>query len=78
MIGANSLVVEQDPGRLVQRQQRDPVLRKVAVALLDGRSMENGEGGKHLETFQSHFDRLSLNEAGIISWNATDLAVVLL
>ncbi|GAA54561.1 gap-Pol polyprotein, partial [Clonorchis sinensis] len=77
MIEAHSLVVELNPGRLVRLQRQDPVLRKVAAALLDGRSMENGEGDKELETFQSHFDRLSLNEAGIISWNATDSDVVL-
>ncbi|GAA54302.1 gap-Pol polyprotein [Clonorchis sinensis] len=77
MIRANSLVVELDPGRLVQLQRQDPVLRKVAAAVLDGRSTENGEGDKELETSQSHFDRLSLNEAGIISWNVTDSDVVL-
>ncbi|GAA54987.1 pro-Pol polyprotein [Clonorchis sinensis] len=77
MIEANSLAVELDPGKLVQLQRQDPVFRKVAAALLDGRSFENGEGDKELETFQSHFDPLSLNEAGIISWNATDSYVVL-
>ncbi|GAA55541.1 gap-Pol polyprotein [Clonorchis sinensis] len=77
MIGTNSLVDELDPGRLVQLQRQDPVLRNVAAALLDGRSIENGEGDEELETFQSHFDRLSLNEAGLISWNATDSDVLL-
>ncbi|GAA50788.1 clonorporin 1 [Clonorchis sinensis] len=77
MVGANSLSVELDPGRLVQLQRQEPVLWKVADVLLDGRSIENGEGDKESQTFQSHFDRLSLNEAGIISWNATDLDVVL-
>ncbi|GAA54960.1 gap-Pol polyprotein [Clonorchis sinensis] len=76
MIGVNSLVVEMDPGRSVQLQRQDPVLRKVAAALLDGRSVENGEENKELETFQSHFDRLSLNEAGIFSWNIVDSDVV--
>ncbi|GAA57075.1 sin3 histone deacetylase corepressor complex component SDS3, partial [Clonorchis sinensis] len=61
------LFVELDPGRLVQLQRQDPVLRKVAAALLDRRSIENGEGDKELETFLSHFDRLSLSESGIIS-----------
>ncbi|GAA56850.1 hypothetical protein CLF_111663 [Clonorchis sinensis] len=77
MIGANSLLVELDPGRLVQLQRQDPVSRKVAAASLDVRSVENGEEDKELETFQSHFDRLRLNESDIISWNATDSDVVL-
>ncbi|KER25946.1 hypothetical protein T265_06697 [Opisthorchis viverrini] len=42
-------------------QLQDPALRKVATTLLHGRSIEN-EG---------------LNEAGKVSWNATDLGVVL-
>ncbi|GAA57355.1 hypothetical protein CLF_112581 [Clonorchis sinensis] len=74
---SEGLVVELDPGRLVQIQRQDPVLRKVAAALLDGSNIENGEGDKELEKFQNHFDRLSLNEASIISWNTTDSDVVL-
>ncbi|GAA55250.1 hypothetical protein CLF_107468 [Clonorchis sinensis] len=62
MIGANGLVIELDPGRLVQLQRQDPVLRKVTTALLNGRSIWNGEGDKQLETFQSHFDRLEIGE----------------
>ncbi|GAA57912.1 gypsy retrotransposon integrase-like protein 1, partial [Clonorchis sinensis] len=77
MIGANSLVVELNPRRLMQLQRQGPVLRKVAAVLLDGRSVENVEGDRELETFRTHFDRLSLNEAGIISWNATNSDVVL-
>ncbi|KER21948.1 hypothetical protein T265_09847 [Opisthorchis viverrini] len=64
MIGANSLVIEMDPGRLVQIQRQAPVLQKVVYALLDGRSIGNGERDNELETPQSHFDRLSLNDAG--------------
>ncbi|GAA56163.1 gap-Pol polyprotein, partial [Clonorchis sinensis] len=78
MIGTNSLVVELDPGRLVQLQRQDPVLQKVAAALLDGRSIENGEGDKELEKFHNHIDRLSLSEAGIMFYNTTYSDVVLL
>ncbi|KER19590.1 hypothetical protein T265_15498, partial [Opisthorchis viverrini] len=35
MIGANGQVVELGPGKLVQIQRQDPVLQKVAAALLD-------------------------------------------
>ncbi|GAA53866.1 hypothetical protein CLF_111430 [Clonorchis sinensis] len=38
MSGANILVVELDPGRLVQLQRQDPLLRKVPAALLDSSS----------------------------------------
>ncbi|KER24392.1 hypothetical protein T265_07948 [Opisthorchis viverrini] len=42
MLDANSLVVELDPGMLAQLKRQDPVLRKVAAALLDGKSFEKG------------------------------------
>ncbi|KER21084.1 hypothetical protein T265_15168, partial [Opisthorchis viverrini] len=35
MIGANSLVIELDPGRLVQLQWQDPALRMVVPAFLN-------------------------------------------
>ncbi|GAA53049.1 hypothetical protein CLF_109412 [Clonorchis sinensis] len=72
-----SLVVGIDSGRLWRFQRQHFAFRKVAAALVDEWSIDNGEGDKELETFQSHFDRLSLNEAGIISWNTTDSYVLL-
>ncbi|GAA47426.1 hypothetical protein CLF_100343 [Clonorchis sinensis] len=78
MISANSLVVELDHERLVRLQRQDPVLRKFAAALLDGSDIKNAEEDKGLETSREQFERLSLNESGILQWSANDPDVVLL